>query len=164
MPPEQITALYVEHHHWLTGWLRARLRSHERASDLAQELFCRLLERPVSAEIERPRAFLATSAKRLLIDQNRRLAVEKAYLSALASLQDQHAPSAEAAFEAVEALTAIARMLEGLAERPRRAFLMSRLDGASHAEIAEALGVSASMVKQYVARALVHCYRIAFPP
>jgi len=156
--------LYADHSHWLLAWLRGRVRCHERAADLVQDLFCKLLERP-PGPLEKPRSFLATSAIRLLIDQQRRLAIEQAYLAALALLRDEDASaSPQQVYEAVEALTAIATMLEGLAERPRRAFLLSRLDGLSHGEIAALLGVSVSMVKQYVAAALVHCYAVVFRP
>ncbi|WP_159999277.1 sigma-70 family RNA polymerase sigma factor [Roseomonas sp. 18066] len=160
--PSGTAELYAQHQGWLVSWLRGRLRGRpqgaDRAADLVQDLFCKLLERPPAA-IEKPRAFLAASAIRLLIDQQRRLAVEQAYLRALAVIREQEMEASPAQHcEAVEALTAIAAMLQGLAERPRRAFLMSRLDGLSHAEIAAELGVSASMVKQYVAAALLHCY------
>lgn len=156
--------LYLSHHGWLLSWLRGRVRCQERAGDLVQDLFCKLLERPPAA-IEKPRAFLATSAIRLLIDQTRRMAIEQAYLQALATLrQEEAAVTPLQVCEAVETLSAIARMLESLAEKPRRAFLMSRLEGLGHAEIAARLGVSTSMVKQYVAAALVHCHAALHPP
>jgi len=73
------------------------------------------------------------------------------------------ADTPEQIMQAVQALDAISRMLDGLAAKPRRAFLLSRLDGLGHAEIAAELGVSASMVKQYLASALGHCYRVLYP-
>ncbi|PHK95266.1 RNA polymerase subunit sigma [Pseudoroseomonas rhizosphaerae] len=157
--------LYLSHHGWLVSWLRGRVRCQDKACDLVQDLFCKLLERPPVTAIEKPRAFLATSAIRLLIDQKRRLAIEQAYVQALAILRDDDtAATPLQVCEAVEALTAIARMLETLAEKPRRAFLMNRLDGLGHAEIGERLGVSSSTVKQYVAAALVHCHGVLHPP
>jgi len=155
--------LYADHHGWLLTWLRRRLRCPERAADLAQDTFCRVLAGGVAAEARQPRALLTRIATRLLIDRSRRERLERAYLETAAVLHAEHAaaPSAEAVAELVDALEAIARMLEGLAEKPRRAFLMSRLDGMRHAEIAAELGVSASMVKQYIARALVHCHYAA---
>ncbi|MDT8330867.1 sigma-70 family RNA polymerase sigma factor [Roseomonas gilardii] len=156
--------LYADYRGWLVSWLGKRLRCNDKASDIVQDLFCRLVERPPSA-IGKPRAFLATSAIRLLIDQRRRSAVEQVYLEALAVAEQRNsAASPLETYEAVETLTAIACMLEGMAERPRRAFLLNRLEGLGYAEIAAELGVSTSMVKQYMASALVHCYSIAYPP
>ncbi|MHB0705956.1 sigma-70 family RNA polymerase sigma factor [Roseomonas mucosa] len=155
--------LYTDYRGWLISWLGKRLRCNDKASDIVQDLFCRLVERPPLV-VGKPRAFLATSAIRLLIDQRRRLAVELAYLEAIAITEQKGgAPSPLEAYEAVETLTAIARMLEGMAERPRRAFLLNRLEGLGYAEIAAELGVSTSMVKQYMAHALTHCYSIAYP-
>jgi len=115
--------------------------------------------------LRQPRAFLTTTATRLLIDDARRRRIERLYLEARAvATAGLSAPSSEHIAEVVEGLDAIARMLEGLAEKPRRAFVMSRLDGLRHADIADALGVSKSMVKQYIARALVHCYQVVYGP
>jgi RNA polymerase sigma-70 factor (ECF subfamily) len=49
-------------------------------------------------------------------------------------------------------------MLGTLSSKARAAFLYSRLDGMSHAEIAERLGVSVSRVRQYLAQAMRQCY------
>ncbi len=67
-------------------------------------------------------------------------------------------PGPDRIARAVEQLMILAELLEQLPERVRCAFLMSRVDGLTYAQIADELGVSASMVKQYVARALAHCY------
>jgi len=152
--------LYREHHGWLFRWLRRRMRCPERAADIAQDTFCRVLTGGPSTRPREPRAYLTRIATRLLIDHSRRERIERAYREAAALLAAEHAvaPSAERVSEVLDTLAAIARMLEGLPDRPRRAFLMSRLDGCRHDEIGAELGVSVSMVKKYIARALVHCY------
>jgi len=73
-------------------------------------------------------------------------------------LAEEHAraPSAQEVNEWLDSLEWVARLVEDLPDKPRRAFLMSRLDGMSQAEIAAELGVSVSMVKKYMAKALVH--------
>jgi RNA polymerase sigma-70 factor (ECF subfamily) len=109
---------------------------------------------------------MVTTATRLIIDEERKRRLEQAYLEALLLMrgaQQECADSPEQIMLAVEALNAIASMLEGLAERPRRAFLMNRLDGLSQGEIAAELKVSTSMVKQYLAAATLHCYRVLYP-
>lgn len=158
-----LDAWYREHHRWLVGWLRRKLESGSQADDLAQETFCRLLALPGGdlAALKTPRAYLTTTATRLLIDLSRRRKVEQAYLEALALTQaDAQAISPEAQLALLQTLTLIASMLEGLAEKPRMAFMLSRLEHLGHAEIASQLGVSSSMVKQYIAAAMVHCYHI----
>ena len=48
-------------------------------------------------------------------------------------------------------------MLDGLSGKTREAFLLSQLEGLTYSDIAQKLGVSASSVKKYVARAVEHC-------
>ncbi|MFV3129028.1 sigma-70 family RNA polymerase sigma factor [Niveispirillum sp. KHB5.9] len=158
-------AFYRDHANWLAVWLRRHARCGHRAADLAQDTFCRLLERPDLSMPDNPRRYLATVARRLLIDDSRRQASERAFLEAYCLLLDgEEAPSPERVAMAVAELAALARLLEELPPKPRRAFLLNRLDGLSYAEISAELGVSVSMVKQYLARALAHCYRAAYGP
>lgn len=166
---EQIHALYSDHHGWLLTWLRRKLGCAHSAQDVAQETFVRVLRNLRAETLEltglaEPRAFLVTTATRLLIDDSRRRAIERGYTRALALQLDDEAavPSAEQLHEIVETLSLIARMLDGLAEKPRAAFLMYRLDELPQAEIAQRLGVSVSMIKQYVAQVMLHCYSIRY--
>lgn len=159
----QFTVLYSDHHSWLHGWLRRKLGCSQRAADLAHDAFIRVLTLAEPQSLKEPRAFLTTTATRLLIDGARRRKLEQAYLEALAVHAEEGAtPSPEAIHAALQALERIAQLLEGLAYKPREAFLLNRLDGLSYSEIAKVLGVSSSMVKQYMASVLVHCYRVTY--
>ncbi len=156
----QISQLYADHHSWLHGWLRKKLGCSQRAADLAHDAFIRVLTLAEPQNLKEPRAFLTTTATRLMIDGGRRRKIERAYLDALALHADEASiPSPEAIHAALEILDRIARMLEGLPAKPRQAFLLNRLDGLTYSEIATVLGVSSSMVKQYMASVLVHCYK-----
>lgn len=157
-----IAALYADHHVWLRNWLRRRDGCTQRAADLAQDTFCRLLEWPELTLTEHPRRYLATVARRLLIDDRRRARAELSFLEAWTLLADDAAPSPERIAAAIDELAAIARLLDGLPAKPRRAFLLSRLDGLGYRDIAVELGVSTSMVKQYIARVLSHCYSLVW--
>jgi len=156
--PIDVAALYADHHEWLRTWLRRHAGCTFRAADLAQDTFCRLLEWPDLVLTGHPRRYLATIARHLLIDDHRRVRTEQAFLDAWMLIADETAPSPERIAIAVEELIAIMRLLHGLPEKPRRAFLLNRLDGLGYRDIAVELGVSTSMVKQYIARALTHCY------
>jgi len=163
---ELISLLFHKHHGWLSAWLRKKTGCQHRAADLVQEAFARILLLPDPRQLEQPRAFMVTTATRILIDEQRRRLLEQTYLEALYRLQGDDpacADTPEQIMQAVQALETISSMLDGLAAKPRRAFLLSRFDGLGHAEIATELGVSASMVKQYLASALGHCYRVLYP-
>ncbi|MFF7710858.1 sigma-70 family RNA polymerase sigma factor [Pseudomonas sp. NPDC007930] len=156
---QSVTLMYSDHHGWLHGWLWKKLGCSQRAADIAQDAFLRVLALADPGSIQQPRAFLATTANRLLIDGARRRRIESAYLEALALRSEDHAAHGpEAIHAAVDALERVFQMLQGLPAKPREAFLLSRLDGLAYVDIAARLGVSPSMVKQYIAKVLVHCY------
>ncbi|OWT64133.1 RNA polymerase subunit sigma [Candidimonas nitroreducens] len=149
-----MAVLYVEHSTWLHGWLRKRVGDTFAAADLAQDTFLSLLDgKAATAEIRKPRPFLATVAGRLLAHRRRRQLLETAYLEALACLPEEVAPSPETRLMALESLQQIDRALDGLPPKVREAFLLAHLVELSYAEIAERLGTSTSSVKQYLTKA-----------
>ena len=154
-------SFYSEHHGWLFGWLRKKLGCRDRAADVAHDTFLRILNARDLLGLNEPRAYLTTTAQRLIIDQARRRRIEEAYLLELTALAEDGdaAPSPEQIVTALEALTRICHALEGLSAKPQQAFLMRYLDGQSHAEIALALGVSTKMIQKYLVQALIHCHQ-----
>ena len=161
-PYPEIEAIYREHGSWLLGWLTRRARCQNRASDLAQETFCRLAEQPRLQLKAHPRRYLATVARRLLIDDTRRKTSERHFLAAFTLHMGNGAhPGPDQVAEAIQELVYLGQLLSELPPRVQRAFLMSRVDRLTYAQIGKELGVSASMVKQYVARAFAHCYVVA---
>lgn len=148
-----------QHHGWLRGWLHRRLGHAGDAADFAHDTYLRVIEsRTALADIREPRAFLTTLAQRVMVSHFRRREVERAYLDALAQSPEELAPSPEERAIVLETLFEIDRLLDSLPPKVRTAFLWAQLDGLPYAEIAERLGVSLSSVKQYMARAIRHCY------
>ena len=163
-----IQVLYADHHSWLLGWLRRRLGCPHGAADVAQDTFLRILaSRDALLAMREPRAFLTTTAQRLLIDRARRQTLERTYLAELAALAQQNpgfAPSPEDSLAVLQALEQISAVLEGLPPKPARAFLLYFLEGEPQPAIAAALGVSTRMVRKYLLQALLHCHAAASHP
>ncbi|MBK5003051.1 sigma-70 family RNA polymerase sigma factor [Pseudomonas sp. S31] len=159
---DSVHTLYSNHHGWLHSWLRSKLGNAADAADLAQDTFVRLLQRRESLELSAPRAFLRTVARGLVIDHWRREELHRAYLEALAHLPEAQAPSAETRELLLELLERIARMLDGLKPKVRRAFLLAQCEGLSHKQIAEHMGISLRSVERHVADALYHCYLLRY--
>jgi RNA polymerase sigma-70 factor (ECF subfamily) len=152
--------LYGDHSSWLRRLLYRRSGCTETAADLTQDVFVRLLGKPVLPSMNEPRAYLARIAHGLLIDHRRRRALEQAWLEALALEPEASAPPAEEQVLILDALARIDALLDGLKPRARQVFLLSRLDGCSHPAIARRLKVSLSTVEKDMARALRHCYEV----
>ncbi|MEG1081017.1 MAG: RNA polymerase sigma factor [Pseudomonas sp.] len=155
---ELVGTLYRDHRSWLLGWLRRNIACAERAEDLSQDTFVRLLGRDQLPAPREPRAFLLSVAKGLLFDHFRRAALEQAYLAELMLIPEAEQPSPEEQHLILEDLKAIDRLLGKLSSKSRAAFLYNRLDGLNHAQIAERLGVSVSRVRQYLAQGMRQCY------
>ncbi|WP_293778725.1 sigma-70 family RNA polymerase sigma factor [uncultured Oxalicibacterium sp.] len=157
---EKMHDLYCEHQGWLFGWLRRKLGCAHQAADLTQDTFVRIIaSRDALLAMREPRAYLTTTAKRLLVDQARHQLIETAYLEALQAfaLHSDSSPSPERILQTVQALVEIDAVLERLSANARQAFLLHYLDGLTHAAIANQLGVSTRMIQKYLVQALAHC-------
>lgn len=160
---DEMGTLYGEHHHWLFSWLRRKLGCEHHAADVAQDTFMRILGSSQSLfGINEPRAFLTTTAQRLLIDRARRAAIEEAYLAELAlwiQEEDFH-PSAEQSAMVLEMLTLAGAALHPLSARVQEAFLLHYFHGETHSAVAEQLGVSTKSVQKYLIQALVALHQV----
>ncbi|WDS36593.1 sigma-70 family RNA polymerase sigma factor [Pseudoxanthomonas sp.] len=157
---QQVHALYSDHHHWLKIWFRRRLGSSHQAADLVHDTFVRIIvSRDALADMREPRAYLTTTATRLLLDRARRQAIEQSYLRELAALVETlpGAPSPEETLAALQALEQIGAALQRVPVKPRTAFLLHYLEGQPHTVIAARLGVSTRMVHKYLVQSLLHC-------
>lgn len=135
------------------------------AADVAHDTFIRLLSAGPYVAPREPQAYLATVARRLLMDKNRRRRLERAYqdeLERCAQYLDQ-APSPEQILQAVQVLEAIDRALARMKPRIRETFILRHLDGLDQAQIAERLGVSVRTVQQDLVEALLACDACAQP-
>jgi RNA polymerase sigma-70 factor (ECF subfamily) len=150
----RLQSIFREHYAWLRDQMRRHAGSHHGAEDVASEAFVHLAQHRDLDQVREPRALLTTIAKRVLFETWRRRDLEQAYLETLALAPQPTYPSPEEQALVVEALLAVDAALDALPEKVRRAFLFSQLDAMTYAEIGKELGVSASMVRQYMSRAL----------
>jgi RNA polymerase sigma-70 factor (ECF subfamily) len=156
-PKVLLATLYDDNHRWLRAWLYRQLKCPQDAADLTQDTFIRLLDARQLTQLDEPRAFLSTVARRLLFSFWRRKRLEQTYLDSLAQWPDCFTPSEEDLALVREALESIDRLLHGLPARVRKTFVLSRLEGLSQPVIAAQLGVSLATVERDLRRAFLHC-------
>ena len=157
-----VERLFAEHGRALQAYLYRRLRTKADAPDLAQEVYVRMLRVSDPEAIRNPQLYLYTVASNLVKEhallesrRSQRLDVDDAGVQQLLG----ELPSLETEVEAREVTTQLNAALERLPGRWRTALLLQYRYGLTHQEIADRLGVSANMVKKYLAQGLGHCRR-----
>jgi RNA polymerase sigma factor (sigma-70 family) len=157
-----VEKLFAEHRRALQAYFYRRIRSKADAPDLAQEVYVRMLRVSDPEAIRNPQLYLYTVASNLVKEhsvldrrQGGRLDIDD--VSVQQRLGDL--PSLDSQLEASEMATRLGATLEQLPARWRTALILQYRYGLTYQEIADRLGVSASMVKKYLAQGLGHCRR-----
>ncbi|KKX27167.1 RNA polymerase sigma factor [Rhizobium sp. LC145] len=151
--------LFRRHSKELLRFLRRSGVSEDTASDLVQDAFLRLAAMsPAAGEVVgNPRAYLFRISRNLSIDHARAHAVQSRYIQpGLPAEIAEAKPSAELEVDFKQRVARLERAIQTLPERQRQVFLLHKYEELSHAEIAERLGISKSMVEKHVMKALVH--------
>jgi RNA polymerase sigma factor (sigma-70 family) len=145
----------------LDAFAYGRLRDREAASDIVQDAFVRYIAhtRETARVPEAPRFFLWRIASNLILDlgrRERRRGRQTSLDEATFEIADP-TPSIERQISARDEYRVLLRALGELQPNLRKALVMNRVEQMTHAEIAQRLGVSPSMVNKYIMRALMHC-------
>jgi RNA polymerase sigma factor (sigma-70 family) len=141
----------------LRRYFERRISNKADADDLIQEVFLRLARRADFQSIRHLEGYLFEVAANVLQDRlrlNHSRAADRH-----GELKEVHSPedfSPERVLIGRDSLGCVVRALRELPERVRIAFVLHRLEGLRHPEIATRLGVSVSAVEKYIIRALVH--------
>lgn len=165
----ELLAVYLERRPALIRSFAARTRSQDRAEDVVQDIYVRLqaLTEASAAEVQNPVAFLYRIGANLILDGirqgKRTTARDQAWTDTVGevvdgvSIADQ--PAQDDAVWARQKLQQVSRALEDVAPNARQAFRLHRIDGLTHAQIAERLGVSSSSVEKYLSSVLARLVR-----
>lgn len=149
--------LFREHNEALIRFLLTRVRSHQEASEVAQEAYVRLLSLDKPGAVSYLRAFLYKTAANLAVDRLRRNDVhERATASPLfQDLVESRSPERHVA--SLQDIQQLERILEDLPPKCRQAFVLNRCHGMDFVDIAREMQLSERMVRTYVVRALLYC-------
>jgi RNA polymerase sigma factor (sigma-70 family) len=156
MESNEVVAAYRRHHPALHAFLLRGSRASHEADDLAQEVYLRLARMKSCAPIRNPKAFLFKTAVNLLRDRSRRSYTRMIAKSVSIHDLDLVDACAEPSriLESWQRLSAAAVAVAGLKPATRRAFLLSRLEAKSYAQIAAEMDISTSMVEKHLSAAI----------
>lgn len=159
-PVSGLLASFQEHYDDLLQFLTRRMSDRQRAADVAQETYLKLVKIEQQAiPVLHARSFIFRVAGNLAIDalrREQRIAANHQTSEAAGELPCP-APPPEAALLASERLQMLDQALLELSSNARQALLLNRVEGLTQAQIARRLGVSESMVAKYIGQALRHC-------
>ncbi|UTW45758.1 RNA polymerase sigma factor [bacterium SCSIO 12696] len=155
-----ISSFFIEHSLFLKKFLARFLTSEQDIEDVAQEAYlkayCAEKDR---GDIEQPKAFLFTIAKNLALNElNKKSRQITKYLEdceELVELDKGQTPDSQ--FEAVETLSIYCEAIASLPEKSRRVYLMRKVHGLPHKEIAKRLEMSLSSVEKHLKFGVLSC-------
>jgi RNA polymerase sigma-70 factor (ECF subfamily) len=152
-----VERLFREHNEALIRFLRGRVGSHNEALEVAQEAYVRLLSLDQPGAVSYLRAFLFKTAANIAIDRRRRHQNfdKVAGRQLFTELAENRTPERQLCGE--QTLRHLGALIEGMPPKCRESFVMNQIQGLDAATIASRLGISDSMVRKYVVRALLLC-------
>lgn len=150
--------LFHQHAHEIGAFVRGRWPKEQDVTDIVQETFLRLSQYSAPETIQNPRAFLFQTAANLTVDRHRRRETRERFDEPEADVEHvaDHRLSPEHYWHAHQQLEKFSVWLEELPELRRHAFVLYRIEGCSHAEIAARLGISVRCSERYVMLAMQH--------
>jgi RNA polymerase sigma factor (sigma-70 family) len=152
-----VERLFREHNEALIRFLRGRVGSHNEALEVAQEAYVRLLSLDQPGAVSYLRAFLFKTAANIAIDRRRRHQNydKVAARQLFTELTENRTPERQLSGE--QTLRHLGMLIEAMPAKCRESFVMNQIQGLDAATIAAELGITDSMVRKYVVRALLHC-------
>jgi RNA polymerase sigma-70 factor (ECF subfamily) len=160
--PSLVERLFAEHRAALQTFFRRRIRSHADASDLAQEVYVRMLRIRDQEAIRNPVHYLYTVANNLVKEH---AVLEHRQASCIdideapAHEQLETLPAFDADLDTAQRAARLRLVLKQLGPKPCAALVLRFTHELSFREIGEHLGVSPQMARKYVVQALGHCRR-----
>lgn len=161
-PTDPLLDIYLERRANLVRFFAARSGSPAIAEDLAQELYVKLATRDPLVTAENPIALIYRIATNVMLDrargEARATAREAAWRRvAHASVGAEDVVEDVPADEVVASRQRLRQLVEAVADLPpqmQRAFRLHKLEGKTHAQTAQAMGLSVKSVEKHISAAL----------
>lgn len=136
----------------LHDFLYYKFGAENNPKDLVQEAFLKLWNNCHKVPLEKARSFLFTVANNQMLNE---LSKKKTVLNYAREKPKSHtSESPEYVMEENEYMSKLQAAIESLSEEQRVTFLLNRVEGKKHQEIAEMLGISRKAVEKRVYAAL----------
>ena len=154
-----VAAAFGQYRTVLRKLIERRLNRRSDAEDVLQETFALVFEAEKKQRIDHPKSYLYRTAANLVARENSR--VSNKLVRYMEDFEDCDLSSNEpSAFDHVagkQELEAFRRAIATLSPQCRKVFILRKVHGLSHQEIADRLGLSVSTTSKHLAKALERC-------
>ncbi len=154
-----VSAAFLENLAFLERFLARFFSDRRDIEDVAQEAYLRAYVAEQQKDIEQPKAYLFRIAKNLALTKLTKKSEKITdYLEESgAHMVIEFAASVDSEVEAQEALGLYCEAVAALPEKCRQVFLLRKVHGLAHKEIAKRMSLSVSSVEKYLLRGILEC-------
>ncbi|MEN9656844.1 MAG: hypothetical protein RL571_309 [Pseudomonadota bacterium] len=153
----ELCAVFERYYHDLHHFISRSIGCRDKAQDVVQEAYARVLASSGDHKDSALGALLYTTAKNIVIDQYRQNKsrqydnYEQLELAASRADEPEHRAAGR------QSMNRLLALIDNLPPRCKEAFVLYKFEGLSHAEIAKQMGISINMVEKHIINALVIC-------
>lgn len=154
-----VSAAFVENSLFLKKYLARYFTNAQDIEDVAQEAYLRAFAAEQKKHIEQPKAFLFRIAKNVALNELTRKShqITDFIEDVSASIVFDTAASAEEEVDAQESFGLYCEAVVSLPEKCRQVFLLRKVHGLAHKEIAARMSLSVSSVEKYLRQGVLTC-------
>lgn len=152
-----VSAAFVANNEFLKRFLARFFSDRQDIEDVAQEAYLRAYVAEQKKEIEQPKAFLFKIARNVALTQLTRKSRQITdYIEDSGdSTVIESETTVDGEVEALESFGLYCEAVAALPEKCRQVFLLRKVHGLSHKEIAERMSLSVSSVEKYLRRGIL---------
>ncbi len=157
-----VSAAFLENNTFLKRFLSRFFYDQQDIEDVAQEAYLRAYVAEQKKSIEQPKAFLFRIAKNVALTKLNKKSLKITDYIEESSIPFNlgSEPGADAEVEAQELLGLYCDAVATLPEKCRQVYLLRKIHGLSHKEIAERMSLSISSVEKYLLKGILDCRAI----
>ena len=157
----RVSYVFLENSTFLKKFLRRFLYQDQDIEDVVQETYIKACKAERIKDIGHPKAYLFSIAKNLALNElgrkSRKMTdfIEECEAANMAEPSE----SLEEYIQAEESVALYCKAASLLPERCRRVYLLRKVHGLSHKEIAERLDISLSAVSKHLSKGMLSCQK-----
>jgi RNA polymerase sigma factor (sigma-70 family) len=158
-PISSVSSAFMENNAFLKNFLKRFFSRAEDIEDVAQEAYLKAYHAEQESGVDQPKAYLFRVAKNIALNElNRKSHQMTVYIEdRLASIPLDGKDNPEDELEAKQSVRLYYEAVEALPKKCRRVFLLRKVNGMRHQDIADHLGITISAVEKHLRNGTKSC-------